>query len=184
MVQQPVSEYHLAVFSSQDTEPTMDFRLIARLLVPLLIVFLLQGCAGRDAALREDALSGKSVHAGQQADVDFDERFSGEGELRTRRVTATAYNSLPRQTDSRPNEAAWGDTLEPGMKAIAVSSDLLAMGLTRNTRVRIKGLPGTYRVLDRMPSRWSNKIDIYMGTDRRKALEWGRQNVEISWYAD
>ena len=118
MVQQPVSEYHLAVFSSQDTEPTMDFRLIARLLVPLLIVFLLQGCAGRDAALREDALSGKSVHAGQQADVDFDERFSGEGELRTRRVTATAYNSLPRQTDSRPNEAAWGDTLDEAMRAI------------------------------------------------------------------
>jgi 3D (Asp-Asp-Asp) domain-containing protein len=184
MVRRHDSGYHAQVFSSQATEPTMDFRLIARLLVSLLVAILLQACAGRDAAVRDDAPSGKSVHAGQQADVDFDERFSGEGELRTRRVTATAYNSLPGQTDSRPSEAAWGDTLEPGMKAIAVSSDLLAMGLTRNTRVRIKGLPGTYRVLDRMPSHWSNKIDIYMGTDRRKALQWGRQNVEISWYAD
>lgn len=162
----------------------MDFRLFARLLSPLLLAILLQACAGRDAAVREDAPADKLVHDGQQVVVDFDERFSGEGELRTRKVTATAYNSLPEQTDSRPNEAAWGDTLVPGMKAIAVSSDLLAMGLTRNTRVKIKGLPGTYRVLDRMPSRWSNKIDIYMGTDRRKALEWGRRKVEISWYTD
>lgn len=162
----------------------MDFRLIARFLAPLLVALLLQACAGRDAAVRHDASTDKRVHAGQQAAVDFDEHFSGEGELRSRKVTATAYNSLPGQTDSRPNEAAWGDTLKPGMKVIAVSSDLLAMGLTRNTRVKIKGLPGTYRVLDRMPSRWSNKIDIYMGTDRRKALEWGRKNVEISWYAD
>ena len=184
MVKHPVSGYYAQVFSSQDTESTMDFRLIARLPVLLLIASLLQACAGGDAAVRDTATSDKSVRAGQQADVDFDERFSGEGELRTRKVTATAYNSLPAQTDSRPNEAAWGDTLEPGMKAIAVSSDLLAMGLTRNTRVKIKGLPGTYGVLDRMPSRWSNKIDIYMGTDRRKALQWGRQNVEISWYAD
>jgi len=162
----------------------MDFRLIARLSALVLITLLLQACAGRDAAVRDDAPTEKNVHAVQQADVDFDERFSGEGELRTRRVTATAYNSLPGQTDSRPNEAAWGDTLEPGMKAIAVSSDLLAMGLTRNTHVKIKGLPGTYRVLDRMPSRWSNKIDIYMGKDRRKALEWGRRTVEISWYEE
>jgi 3D (Asp-Asp-Asp) domain-containing protein len=35
-----------------------------------------------------------------------------------------------------------------------------------------------------MPSRWNNKIDIYMGKDRRKALDWGRRTVEISWYAD
>lgn len=162
----------------------MDFRSIARLLIPMLAAILLQACAGRDVAVREDAPADRSVQARQQTDVDFDERFGGEGELVTRKVTASAYNSLPGQTDSRPNEAAWGDTLEPGMKAIAVSSDLLAMGLTRNTHVKIKGLPGTYRVLDRMPNRWSNKIDIYMGTDRQKALQWGRRNVEISWYAD
>jgi 3D (Asp-Asp-Asp) domain-containing protein len=161
----------------------MDFRLIARLLLPMLIVLLLQACAGREAAVREDDAASKGLPASQYSG-DPDERFTGEGEFRTRRVTATAYNSLPGQTDSRPTEAAWGDTLKPGMKAIAVSSDLLSMGLTRNTRVKIEGLPGTYRVLDRMPSRWSNKIDIYMGKDRRKALDWGRRTVEISWYAD
>jgi hypothetical protein len=41
------------------------------------------------------------------------------------RVTATAYNSLPGQTDNTPDLAAWGDRLRPGMKAIAVSRDLL-----------------------------------------------------------
>jgi 3D (Asp-Asp-Asp) domain-containing protein len=183
MVKYPVSGYYSPVFLSQDTEPTMDFRLCARLLLPLLIALLLQACAGREAALRKDDAASETPLASGYSD-DPDERFTGEGELLTRRVTATAYNSLPAQTDSRPSEAAWGDILEPGMKAIAVSSDLLAMGLTRNTRVRIKGLPGTYRVLDRMPSRWNNKIDIYMGKDRRKALDWGRRTVEISWYAD
>ncbi|MEJ2309672.1 MAG: 3D domain-containing protein [Gammaproteobacteria bacterium] len=108
--------------------------------------------------------------------------LTGTGQLRTLRVTASAYNSLPGQTDSRPDEAAWGDTLKPGMKAIAVSNDLLAMGMTRNTRVKIKGLPGTYRVLDRMHSRWNRKIDIYMGVDRNEAIQWGRRKVEISWY--
>lgn len=41
------------------------------------------------------------------------------------RVTATAYNSHSSQTDSTPNIAAWGDRLRPGMKAIAISRDLL-----------------------------------------------------------
>ena len=100
---------------------------------------------------------------------------------RTLQVTASAYNSLPGQTDSTPNIAAWGDRLKPGMKAIAVSRDLLAMGLKHNTEVTIKGLPGKYRVLDKMNKRWEKKIDIYMGNDRSKAMRWGRRPVEISW---
>lgn len=98
------------------------------------------------------------------------------------RVTATAYNSLPAQTDSTPNIAAWGDRLKPGMKAIAVSKDLLKQyGLSRGTKVKIKGLKGEYVVLDKMHPRWRKKIDIYMGKDRRKALRWGRRKVTIQW---
>ena len=59
-------------------------------------------------------------------------------------VTATAYNSLPAQTSGDPNVAAWGDTLEPGMLAIAVSRDLIPLGLTRGVAVRIEGLPGEF----------------------------------------
>ena len=90
-------------------------------------------------------------------------------------VTATAYNSVRSQTDGDPFEAAWGDRLKPGVRAIAVSSDLIALGLTRGAAVRIEGLPGTYTVLDRMGRRWHRRIDIYMGTDVHAARRWGRR---------
>lgn len=102
--------------------------------------------------------------------------------MKSMEVTATAYNSVEAQTKKGdPATAAWGDQLEPGMKAIAVSRDLLKEGLDHNTPVKIEGLPGTYKVLDKMHSRWNNRIDIYMGEDIDLAKEWGRQTVEISW---
>lgn len=103
----------------------------------------------------------------------------------TLEVTATAYNSVEAQTKKgSPNIAAWGDKLKPGMKVIAVSRDLLhEYGLDHNSKVKIKGLPGTYRVLDKMNKRWKKRIDIYMGTDIEKAREWGKQKVEITWVA-
>jgi len=100
---------------------------------------------------------------------------------RTLVVTATAYNSLADQTDSDPTTAAWGDSLAPGMKTIAVSPDLIPLGLDHKAPVEIDGLPGRYRVLDKMSSRWSKRIDIYMGNDRNAALEWGRREVRIRW---
>ncbi len=103
-------------------------------------------------------------------------------ETLSREVEATAYNSLPEQTHHHhPSITAWGDTLKPGMKAIAVSRDLIKLGLTHGTTVRIEGLEGEYKVLDKMNRRWENKIDIYMGEDLQKALNWGRKTVTISW---
>lgn len=97
-------------------------------------------------------------------------------------VTATAYNSLPGQThQNHPNIGAWGDTLKPGMKVIAVSRDLIEQGLFRNQLVEIEGLPGKFRVLDKMNSRWQQKIDIYMGINEERAKEWGTQKVTIKW---
>ncbi len=97
-------------------------------------------------------------------------------------VTATAYNSLPEQTHAEhPDVAAWGDKLEPGVKGIAVSRDLINMGLTYNTKVKIEGLPGTYTVLDKMNKRWTKRIDIYMGQNKDRAKDWGRKKVEITW---
>ncbi|MBA4503684.1 3D domain-containing protein [Marinobacterium marinum] len=102
-------------------------------------------------------------------------------EVRTLTVQASAYNSVAAQTSATPTVAAWGDRLEPGMKAVAVSRDLLAEGLTRNTLIEIEGLPGQYRVLDKMNKRWTRKIDIYMGTDVKTAREWGVREVTIRW---
>lgn len=107
---------------------------------------------------------------------------AGKERSNSLKVTATAYNSLPSQTDGNPNIAAWGDRLRPGMKAIAVSRDLLKKhGLSRGDKVRISGLDGEYVVLDKMHSRWRKKIDIFMGKDRWAAKRWGRRNVTIHW---
>lgn len=96
-------------------------------------------------------------------------------------VQASAYNSLPEQTNAQPSIAAWGDRLQPGMKVIAVSRDLLRAGLGYGVEVRIEGLKGRYRVLDKMHPRWERKIDIYMGEDLDAALEWGLREVRIHW---
>lgn len=106
-------------------------------------------------------------------------------ETRTMEVTATAYNSLESQTKKGDAfTAAWGDKLQPGMKAIAVSRDLIPEGLDHKTEVKIEGLNGTYQVLDKMNRRWQKKIDIYMGMDIKKAREWGKRKVNIEWEID
>ena len=100
-------------------------------------------------------------------------------------VTATAYNSTHAQTDGSPHVGAWGDHLDaavkPGVRVIAVSQDLLKKGLRRGQRVRIHGLKGEFVVLDKMPRRWTRRIDIYMQKDLRAARQWGRRRVKISW---
>lgn len=103
----------------------------------------------------------------------------------TMTVTATAYNSVEKQTKKgNPNLTAWGDILEPGERAIAVSRDLIGLGLKHKQEVEIKGLPGTYIVKDKMNKRWTEKIDIYMGVDEDAAIEWGKKEVEISFIPD
>lgn len=107
-------------------------------------------------------------------------------ETKTMEVTATAYNSVENQTKKGdPITAAWGDKLKPGMRAIAVSRDLLQEeGIKHGATVKIEGLSGRYKVLDKMNKRWKKKIDIYMGTDVQKARDWGKQQVQISWQVD
>lgn len=96
-------------------------------------------------------------------------------------VTATAYTSSVKETSSTPSVGAWGDTLKPGMKAIAVSRDLIDLGLTQGVEVSIQGLPGRYKVLDKTHKRWRRRIDIYMGDDVQKAKAWGKRKVTIRW---
>jgi len=102
-------------------------------------------------------------------------------EWKTIRVTATAYNSTIRQTEGDPFIGAFGDSVKPGVKSIAVSRDLYRLGLRHNTFVTIEGLKGIYLVKDKMHERWKNKIDIYMGTDIISAKRWGRKKVNIHY---
>jgi 3D (Asp-Asp-Asp) domain-containing protein len=110
-----------------------------------------------------------------------------EESLKCFKVSATAYNSLPYQT--RPgtpgNIAAWGDTLEPGMKTIAISRDLLDSGLVRNARVLVEGFEGdTFLVMDKMHHRFRRRIDLYMGVDVEMAMEFGFQKRWICLIED
>lgn len=100
---------------------------------------------------------------------------------KTIEVTATAYNSLAYQTNSNPQITAFGDSLKPGLKYIAVSRDLLKMGLKHNTPVKIEGFDSIYLVKDKMNKRWKNRIDIYMGVDVKAARAWGKKKVSISY---
>jgi 3D (Asp-Asp-Asp) domain-containing protein len=95
-------------------------------------------------------------------------------------VTAVAYTLDSDQTDDSEDTGAWGDELDDEAKVIAVSRDLLAMGLKRGSKVRIHGKPGEYEVLDLMHPRWKKRIDILMD-DEDDAFRWGRRKVKISW---
>jgi len=96
-------------------------------------------------------------------------------------VDVSAYNSVRYQTDSKPTLTYWEDTLKPGIKAIAISHDLLDSGLTHGTEVEIEGLKGTYIVRDLMDDRWKTKIDIYMGKNIDSALTWDTKELTIKW---
>ncbi|WP_396637820.1 3D domain-containing protein [Maribacter sp. R77961] len=98
------------------------------------------------------------------------------------KVTATAYNSTPGQTSyEHPEITAWGDSITPGVKWIAVSRDLLRKGLGHNTMVKIDTFKGIYLVKDKMNKRWTNRIDIYMGEDVTKARAWGKRKINIEY---
>ena len=105
-------------------------------------------------------------------------------DYRSMTVTVTAYNSVPSQTDGTPFLAAWNNRLRPGMKAIAVSRDLLDEGLSDGTVVAIEGFDDDYLVVDKMDDRFTRRIDIYMGTDVERARQWGEQQRRIWWYED
>jgi 3D (Asp-Asp-Asp) domain-containing protein len=96
-------------------------------------------------------------------------------------VTASAYNSVSWQTQGNPNIAAWGDTLKPGMKVVAVSRDLLDLGITHNSMLTIDTFKDTFLVKDKMNRRWRKRVDIYMGKDVKKAREWGRKKLFICY---
>lgn len=96
-------------------------------------------------------------------------------------VTATAFNSTPAQTDSRPLETACGDRLRPGSRIVAVSRDLRERGLVCGTEVQISGVKGIWTVGDVTARRHKQRIDIYMGRDITAARHWGVKEVEIKW---
>ena len=98
----------------------------------------------------------------------------------TLQVTVSAFNSVGYQTaGNNPNLAAWGDTLRPGANAVAVSRDLLQLGLRHNDEIKIQGFDSVFLIKDKMHYRWRKRVDIYMGEDIAKARDFGRKKLEI-----
>jgi 3D (Asp-Asp-Asp) domain-containing protein len=97
-------------------------------------------------------------------------------------VTVSAYNSVPSQTNSEPTITAWGDELKPGMNVVAVSPDLLDEGLSHGSVLRIEGFKGEYVVLDKTASRFTKRVDVYMGLDVEAAKDFGVKELRITWW--
>ena len=98
------------------------------------------------------------------------------------KLTATAYTSHKSQTDDTPFLAAWNNKIRPGMKIIAVSPDLIEKyGLKNGSKVKIEGLKDYYTVRDKMNPKFTNRIDIYMGLNKHKALQWGKRRITLAW---
>jgi len=58
---------------------------------------------------------------------------AGPASARSMVVTATAYNSVPRQTDGTPRIGACNEPVETGTNLLAVSPDLMKAGLDCGT---------------------------------------------------
>ncbi len=76
--------------------------------------------------------------------------------IRTIRMAATAYNSLPGQTDGSPFVTASGSCVHDGI----VASNAFPIG----TKIRLPELFGdkVFTVEDRMNERYTNHVDIWM----------------------
>ena len=138
------------------------------------------GCAGTRTGLApEKPSSEKDASVGRLDDPSF--VFSRRTAAGKRlRVKALAYTGCTTKSKRSPR-GAWGDPLTPDIKAVAVSPDLLKMGLDHGDRIRIEGLPGEYEVLDVMHGRHARAIDIFYGDDRCGAREWGARSLTITW---
>jgi len=159
----------------------------------LLTAFLaLPGCAGTREAQKAAAPAPapeNQPHASlaQYAEPDFLFTTNARNPTKTLRVKAMAYTAcaVGKKKKSKPvrraTRGAWGDELTPGIKAVAVSPDLLDMGLEHGDVIAIEGLPGQYKVLDVMHGRHDRSIDIFYGDDACGAIEWGKRTLTISW---
>ncbi|EHJ47501.1 hypothetical protein DFW101_1493 [Solidesulfovibrio carbinoliphilus subsp. oakridgensis] len=154
--------------------------------VTLLVTALaLPGCAATKAAKTTDGSASNPQQAAIGHLDDPDNLFASAtpaSDAKALRVKAMAYTGCsPRKKSKRTPRGAWGDPLTRDAKAVAVSPDLLEMGLDRGDVISIEGLPGKYKVLDVMHDRHDKSIDIFYGDDQCGALQWGKRTLTITW---
>ena len=96
------------------------------------------------------------------------------------KVTAYAYNSCRKQTDSTPYVTAYSKRAKKGV-TIAVSRDLkhLKHKSVRLVNVRTKKVLGVYRVEDTMGKRHRRSVDVFFGKDKKTARKFGKQKLKL-----
>ena len=163
-------------------------RIVLTALTLLVTTMTLPGCAGTRsqhqlADASATAPSAKKKHEdaviGRLDDPTYLFGHGAKTQVKSVRVKALAYTAC--SVKARSPRGAWGDVLTRDMKAVAVSHDLLEMGLDRGDVISIEGLPGEYKVLDVMHSRHDKTIDIFYGNDDCGANRWGKRTLNITW---
>lgn len=92
----------------------------------------------------------------------------------------TAYNSFEEQTDSSPCIAAYGDNiceLYDFYKSKNISI-FATNKYPKNTLLYVEHI-GKAIVLDKMNSRYKNRLDFYVKYDYERALKFGKQNLRV-----
>lgn len=157
-------------------------RLLLTTLTLVVTALTAPGCAGTraTAAAAKDKTPESETSLGRLDDPAFVFSQWQHAKRNRLKVKAMAYTGCSSKAKRAPR-GAWGDRLSSDVKAVAVSPDLLEMGLDHGDTIRIEGLPGEYKVLDVMHSRHSKAIDIYYGDDQCGAREWGSRTMTITW---
>lgn len=152
----------------------------------ILVMVVVMGYLGLPAAARAaasfvapDDLTKLEVEAMQNASAPFGHLPEAEsrGPSYTITVTATAYNSIPNQTDDTPFITASGTHVRSGV----IAANFLPIG----TRVRIPEEFGDqiFVVEDRMNARYTKRLDVWM-EDISEARAFGVKPVTIEVYTE
>jgi len=99
-------------------------------------------------------------------------------------VDITAYINDPRFTDDTPDICAWGDNVRKGI--VAVSRDLIEIGLERNKKILIVMENGNIyekTILDKMNKRFEKRIDFFFYS-LDKARNFGKKKGVIYFESD
>lgn len=150
---------------------------IAVLLVVLSYVILPLTAGATEDKVTEDQVAALVVKAMQNQTLPYGQFPVAKlgGAYYVKVVTASAYNSVPGQTDSTPFITASGTHVRPGVLA----ANFLPIG----TQVTIPDIYGDqiFVVEDRMNARYTNNIDIWM-EEIADAKKFGRRTVKIHVY--
>lgn len=127
----------------------------------------------QNMALPEQTITGLIVPKDVPTAVEISAPETSPVAVRQTRLTLSAYNSIPNQTDGSPFVTAAGSCVRDGV----VASNAFRIG----TKIRFPELFGdkVFVVEDRMNPRYTDRIDVWM-TDLQDARHFGlKRNARV-----